>query len=102
MTGPIVNGKDFNFFQKVTVTSTTFQTDADVFFNFRGQQSFSILNEGNVKVEYSFNGNTLHGDLTPNSASSGFIWDNRRIDGVWLRVPNGGSAVVRIEAWAKV
>lgn len=102
MVTAITNGKDSNFFQKLTVTSTTFLTNSDITLNIRGQQCISIINEGSVKVEYSFNGNILHGDLTPSSASSGFIWDNRVVSAIWFRVPNGGNAVVRVEAWARV
>lgn len=96
---PIVNGKDFNFFQKVTVDGYEFPQLADVAISFRGQFSFTLVNEGNNVIEYSFNGNTLHGDLTPDTPTSALAFDNRRISKIWFRAPGGGDPVVRIEAW---
>ncbi len=69
--GPITDGVDFNFFQKVIVTNTTFGVGADgyaadVLILLRGNViGFTLVNEGSEVVEYSFNGNTLHGDMTP-------------------------------------
>lgn len=100
MVGSIDNGKDFNFFQKVTVTNTSFADDADVVFNFRGQQSFTLVNEGSVTIEYSFNGNTLHGDLTPGTNTAALLFPNRRVSRIWFRAAS--SSTVRVEAWSAV
>ena len=84
--------------------STTFKTtteEPDVMFNIKYQLSFSMVNEGNVKVEYSFNGNTLHGDMTPGTSTSSITFDNRKVSKIWFRVPDGGSAIVRVEAWSQ-
>lgn len=102
MVSPNFTGKDFNFYQKFNVQSATFLPNADMVINIKWQRGLSIINEGNVVVEYSFNGNIVHGDLTPNTDSSGFVWDNRSVGLIWFRVPNGGTAVVRVEAWAGV
>ncbi len=98
MVSPIIQGKDFNYFRKITVTNTTFPSESQVMFNFKGQCGFSIINEGSTLVEYSFNGNTLHGDLTPGSSTASLTFSNRRVPAIWFR--SASSTVVRIEAWA--
>lgn len=105
--GPIVDGFDSNFFKKVTISVTTFGANndgygADVVFNIRGQQSFSMINEGSTVVEYSFNGSALHGDMTPGFPSEALTFDNRRVSKIWFRCPSGGSSIIRVEAWAQV
>lgn len=97
---PKTQGKDFNFFTKINITDTTFPNESQVVIPFAGQTGFSLMNEGGVVVEYSFNGNTLHGDLTPGTPSAGIIFDNRRISAIWLR--SSAPCLVRIEAWAGI
>jgi len=99
---PILLGKDFNYFAKVTPADVAFPEDSQVEFNFRGQQNFSMVNEGANVVEYSFNGNTLHGDLTPGTPTAAIFFDNRRIPGIWFRVPAGLATTIRVEAWARI
>jgi|SRR3990167_6921358 len=102
MVGTINQGKDYNHFSKITITGTGFPTDAQVVFNFRGEQTFSFVNEGVSVIEYSFNGNTLHGDLTPATPTAAIFFDNRRVSRIWFRVPSGVASVIRVEAWAKI
>ncbi len=90
-------GKDYNFFTKITVTDTSFPTNSQVTIPFSGQTGFSLVNEGSVKIEYSFNGSTLHGDLTPGTPTAAIIFDNRRISAIWFRASS--SSIVRVEAW---
>lgn len=96
---PINHGRDSNFFAKKTFSNTEFQEDSDFDINIIGQFSFSLLNEGDAIIEYSFNGNNLHGDMTPNKPSEGMTFDNRRISAIWVRSPSGASATIRVEAW---
>jgi hypothetical protein len=99
----ILNGKDFNYFKKPIITSTTFKPnneEPDILFNIKYLVSFSMVNEGNAKVEYSFNGTTVHGDMIPGTATSTITFDNRRVSAIWFRVPDGGSVTVRVEAWS--
>lgn len=91
-------GFDNNFFKKVTVTNTTFPADSQITINIRGQFSFSLVNEGNAVVEYSFNGSTVHGDMTPGTPTAAIFFDNRKISAIWFRAPS--SCVVRVEAWS--
>ena len=95
---PITYGKDYNFFQKVTVNPANFPDDSHISFNIKGIQSFSLVNEGDEVVEYSFNGNTLHGDLTPGTATEAIFFDNRVVSAIWFRTAVAGQ-VVRVEAW---
>lgn len=98
--GPKTQGKDFNFFTKITVTDTSFPTDAQVVIPFAGQSGFSLVNEGATVIEYSFNGITLHGDLTPGTPTAAIIFDDRRIPAIWFRASSSSS--VRVEAWAVI
>ena len=106
MSGPITQGKDFNFFRKLFVTSNTFahntNSDADVVFNFRFQVGFSLINEGTSVVQYSFNGNTLHGDMTPGTSSAALFFNHRSVSQIWFRKEDadGYDGYVRVEAWA--
>jgi hypothetical protein len=98
--GPITNGRDFNFFQKIEVTSAGFTHDCDILIPFLTQGVMFLLEDSGV-VEYSFNGNTLHGDMDSGGASKGMVFDNRTIGKVWFRVASGsvGPITVRVEAW---
>ena len=101
MTGrsPVVNGTDFNFFEKIDVADTEFPNEAQVWPRFRGAfYSFSLANEGGGVIEYSFNGNTVHGDLTPSTPTQALTFDQRRVTKIWFRV-TGGSSTVRVEGW---
>lgn len=96
-------GKDFDFFSLNTIISDEFGENANIAINIRGQQSFSIVNYGPNDIEYSFNGNVVHGDMRVGTPTEAIIFDNRRISGVWLRlITAGGSAEIRFEAWAHV
>lgn len=95
----ITYGRDFNFFQKITVTTGSFNVDADIVITFP-TQGIIILNEdgyGSI-VQVSFNGNTVHDEMNP-VISRGFAYDNRVISKIWFRLETGSSAVVSVRAW---
>jgi hypothetical protein len=101
-------GRDFNFFQKISVTATTFgggsvdgyQPDTIITFPTQGVM---MLNEGSGVVEFSFNGTTVHGELNSANASIGLSFDNRIVSKVWLRVQSGstGPITIAIYAWGR-
>lgn len=95
--GPINYGKDFNFFKKLTVNITDgyFPSQCQILIPFMTQTVTFDLESGS-SVEYSFNGNTLHGDMTAGEASENLVFENRVINKIFFR----GTGVVRIEAWA--
>ena len=97
--GPVTSGLDHNFFKKVTVTSENFVNDADALITVKYVRQFSFVNEGADVIQYSFNGNTLHGDLTPGTPTAAIIFDNRPVTKIWFRLTGSGSSVVRVEAW---
>jgi hypothetical protein len=100
--GPNIKGRDFNFYQKVSVTSSTFTNIPDIKITFT-TQTVMFLNENTTGVvEYSFNGNTVHGELDPSLPSKGMSFDNRIISSIWFRVKSGSSGpiTVRVDAWA--
>ena len=100
-------GKDFNFYQKVAVSATTFGGESvsgqqpDIIISFT-TQGIMLLNEGSGIVEYSFNGNTVHGELNSASASNGLSFDNRVVSMIWFRIKSGsvGPINIRIDAWS--
>lgn len=96
---PIVNGKDFNIFKKVAVTATDFTSVPQVTINMRGQDGLLMILESGDPVEYSFNGNTVHGDMTANTPTEKLQFDHRRISHVWFRT-TGTSSNIWVNAWA--
>lgn len=102
-TDKIVLGRDFNFYTKIDVTVGSFQAAYDAIITFP-TQTVMLLNEdtGSDIVEYSFNGNTLHGELNPALITKSMTFDNRVISKIWFRVKSGstGPITVRIDAWA--
>lgn len=97
-------GRDFNFFQNVTPGSSTpgtFVADCDVVITFPTYTvTFWLPTTGGGSVQYSFNGNTIHGTLDsagtlgPNTLT----FENRVISKIWF-AKTGGTPVVRVEAW---
>jgi len=101
MPGPldkVTTGRDFNFFKRVSVSSATFTDNCDAIITFP-TQTISFLLEGTGVVEYSFNGNTLHGDMDSTTSTKGLVFDNRLVSKIWFRLKSGGPVTVRIEAW---
>lgn len=107
--GFVTNGKDFNYYKKVSVDNITFggqsvdgyQPSAFISFS---TQAVMFLNEGTTSsqvVEYSFNGTTVHGELDPTLPSRAVAFDNRVISKIWFRVKSGSSGpiTVRVDAW---
>jgi hypothetical protein len=99
-------GRDYNFFKKVTVTWSTFgggQSDGvspDVIITF-STQGLMLLNEDSSSViEVSYNGTTVHDELNPALPSKGVSYDGRTESLIWLRLKSGSSAVVSIRAWS--
>lgn len=94
----ITAGVDKNYFRRLTVTDTDFPDASQVLFGITGHiTTFSLINESNETIEYSFNGSTLHGDLVPNTPSEALSFSNRPVSKIWFRAP--ANAVIRVEAW---
>lgn len=98
--GAITYGFDHNFFQKVSVTATSFNSNADLFIPFV-TQGVMLLNLGSGVVEISLNGQTVHMELNSANASAGLTFDNRVVSKMWFRVQSGSSGpiVVSVNAW---
>jgi hypothetical protein len=91
---PIIYGRDFNFFQNVTVTASlsAFNADADVIITF---PTYTVTFVGSGSIQYSFNGNTVHGDMNVTTGTGFLTFQNRQISKIWFR----GTGPVRVEAW---
>jgi hypothetical protein len=107
--GYLTVGRDWSYFTKVSVSSTTFgggsisgqQPDIIIPFQTQAVQFLNLGSGGTSVIEYSFNGTTVHGELNPTNASAGLTFDNRIISLVWFRVQSGssGTIVVSVQAW---
>lgn len=92
--------KTFNFFDRITVG------DEDFLNNMISWPFIScgiiLLNEGSSGniVQYSFDGQNVHGDMDPDTASAALAFDSRHQDKIYFRLSAGTSATVRIEVWA--
>lgn len=98
--GPITYGRDFNFFKQVTPTISTpgtFNFDADICITFPSYTVTFWVPSGTAAIQYSFNGNTVHGIIDGTSASSpsSLTFENRQIAKIWF----SGTGTVRVEAW---
>jgi len=94
--------KDRNFFAKVGVTDTAFTQAQRVRWDFTSIGIALVVESTNATdaVQYSFDGQNVHGDMTPGFASAGIIFDNRYESSVWFRRVSAGSEVtVRVESW---
>ena len=89
-------GKDFNFIKTVTVGAGSYplpeDTAPDAVINFRGARRIMFVCVTGTNVEYSFNGNTVHGRI---SAGQIFNFDIRGEDKVWFL----GTGEVDVHAW---
>lgn len=102
-------GYDFNFFKKVAVNTATFgggsvdgyQPDIVITFSTSGV-IFNTEGSSTNTVEYSFNGNTVHGELVPGTNRATLTFLNRTVSMIWFRVKSGSSGpiTVSVEAWA--
>jgi len=98
--GSLQRRKDSNFFQKYRVSSTSFEVVASWNFISIGIALMVESNNRNDVIQYSFDGETVHGDMTPTLPSEGIVFDNRFQSKVWFRrATPGDPVVVRVEAW---
>lgn len=89
-------GKDFNFYQRVIAGAGSIPvpdgTSPDVTMTIRGARRIMFVGVAGSDVEYSFNGNTLHGRI---SSGQIFNFDIRGEDKIWFR----GTGTVDVHAW---
>jgi hypothetical protein len=101
-TGPynkILYGKDFNFYQKIAVTASgSFSTNCDIVIPFSTQQ-LNLSLESTGVIEYSFNGNNIHGQMDSTKNSANLQFPDRVVSKIWFRLVSG-TGTVRVEAWA--
>lgn len=107
-------GLDFNFYNSTVVNWIQFGaldgytlTDGygpDLIITF-STQGVIFTNETNGSiVEYSFNGNTVHGVLDGTnspiiSTTRSVIFNNRTISLIWFRLKSGPAATITTTAW---
>jgi hypothetical protein len=119
-TGSVTLGTDRNFFQKLSVSATGFgsnnatspyvpgsQPDMIVPFNtqcviFTNLSLASGTYAANTVVEYSFNGQVVHGELGSSSANISLTFQNRPVAKIWFRLQTGSSGpiIVSVQAWS--
>jgi len=85
----------WNYFEKITVSETSFPTNPQTTFEFHGQ-GVVFYNEGGVDVEYSLDGVNIHG-IVP--ATTKLQFNYRNVNKIWFQTASG-SPVIRVEGWA--
>lgn len=98
--GSLKRRRDNNFFGKYRISSTSFEVAATWNFISIGIALMVESNNGSDVIQYSFDGETVHGDMTPLMPSEAIIFDSRFVDKVWFRrATPGDPVVVRVESW---
>lgn len=94
-------GRDFNFYKKIIVENFDFDEECNAIITFPTQTVMMLLENNIGVVEYSFNGNTVHGELNSALPSRAISFDNRKITKMWFRLRSGstGPLTVRVDAW---
>ena len=92
--GSLIRRKDSNFFGKYRISYTSFE--APVTWNFISIGIALMVESNDVTdvIQYSFDGETVHGDMTPTMPSEGIVFDNRFQSKVWFRRATPGSSVL--------
>lgn len=105
-------GKDFNFFQKLDVNWAQFGApdgytvedgygpDMIIPFSTYGL-IFNTEGASGKVIEYSFNGQTVHGELVPGTNRQTLTFLNRPASLIWFRLKSGSSGpiTISVEAW---
>lgn len=113
--GKLTYGYAHNYFNKIEVTWTDFGGGAvdgyqpDMIINLLEPTQTVIFNNvstlttatGTQVLEYSFDGNTVHGELASNNFNVREVFENRVISTIWFRIQTGSSGpiTVSVEAW---
>jgi hypothetical protein len=113
--GKLTYGYAHNYFSKVAVTWTAFGGGAvdnlqpDMIINLmEPTQTVIITNLSTPTVpvttsviEYSFDGNVVHGELGSHINNLSLTFDNRVISTIWFRVQTGSSGTINVsvQAW---
>jgi hypothetical protein len=101
-------GRDHNFFQRKIISTSSFggaSTDGyqpDMFITFSTQYVIFINETTSSTIEYSFNGTTVHGEITGTAASpyQKLEMPYRVVSKIWFRVKSGSSTgTVTVQAW---
>ena len=116
--GKVTYGYSHNYFNKMAVNWTDFgansvdgyqpdmiinllePTYTVIFTNITATSSTDGYASGSV-LEYSFDGNTVHGELGSNTNNFSLTFENRVISLIWFRVQSGSSGplTVSVQAW---
>ena len=116
--GKLTYGYAHNYFQKLSVTWTTFgggavdgyqpdliinllePTDTVIMTNITATSSTDGYASGSV-IEYSFDGNVVHGELGSSTTNFSLTFRNRVISTIWFRIQTGSTSplTVSVQAW---
>lgn len=89
----------YNYFDVITVDGYDFPTIPQAKFRLISS-GISLINRGSYTIEYSFDGETVHGDLNPADESVAMLFSNRVESVMWFRAVDGYGPV-RVEAWGE-
>jgi len=117
--GKVTYGYAHNYFQKYSVTATTFGgdtvdgyqpsliinlpevTNTVIFTNLAVTFTGSTPSYTTAVIEYSFDGNTVHGELGSAPSNVSIYFANRVISLIWFRIQSGSSGPINVsvQAW---
>jgi hypothetical protein len=113
--GKLTYGYAHNYFNKMNVTWTTFGGGAvdgyqpDMVINLLEPTQTVIFTNlttasapsSTAVIEYSFDGNTVHGELGNHINNLSLTFENRVISTIWFRIQSGstGPITVSVQAW---
>lgn len=105
MAGPELLGKDFNFFQEITVqtTDTSFPYNYQAISKFRGARRIILVCTSGA-IEYSWNGSAVHGKMECGASNQLLDFGTRSEDKVWVRWAAGvttvpGPGILQVHMW---
>ncbi len=87
-------------FEVVTVDDTDFLAAPHVINNVKFQDGILMVIKSGDPVEYSFDGETVHGELTLSTDLSKVQFDHRRVKHIYFRLASGASADVAVHLWS--
>jgi hypothetical protein len=96
--GPITSGVDHNYWNRIVVSDPNFPNDAQAVLQFKSYvNEFILTHEAGAAVEYSFNGNTKHGEVDATNRPQ--VQFKRPVSKIWFRSAGG---TISVEGWAVV
>lgn len=94
--------KERFLFEKIPVSSPSFQVEPDLILDLLDNQSILFVNQNNGSVEISFDGSTIHAELNPNIGTGSLAIENFTFNKIWFRLSSGVATTVLVQNNANI